>query len=124
MAAARRSYLSLQNPPAIYYSRVLSDATFTPTPGLTVQAWIDGQLCGPGQTQDVEGQVSYSLNVNTTGPGGSIGCGQVDRHVQVPLNGQPLSPGVQRDNNAVWQIDLILAAVRPIYLPIVLKWGS
>jgi hypothetical protein len=119
--AARPSHLSLQNPPTTYYGRVLSHATFTPTPGLTVQAWIDGQLCRQGQTQDVEGQVSYSLNVNPAGSGGSIGCGQADRHVQVTLNGQPLSASVQWDNNAVWQIDLIPAALRHIYLPIVLK---
>jgi len=51
-----------------YYGPLLPGMDFTPAPGMEVTAWVDGNLCGRGETLDIHGS-SLQLNVSAASPG-------------------------------------------------------
>jgi hypothetical protein len=108
-------------PPATYYGQVLAGDGFTPAAGQTVQAMVNGVVCGTGQTQQEEGQIVYTINVFGAEPGQSS-CGQSGSAVRFSVAGLPVQ------TTATWQNDAIVALdLRPgtlpesIYLPLVVK---
>jgi hypothetical protein len=110
---------SLQAPPATYYGHVAAGSGFAPAAGMEVTAWVDGHLCGQGETLEEDGQVVYSVNVLADGPGGSAGCGVLGREVAFRVGSQDMIPTAVWDNNRVWELEL--RPIGRIYLPLVLK---
>ena len=106
-ASARVISRSLQDPPATYYGPVLADPGFTPTAGMSVTAWIDGNLCGQSETLEVSGQIVYTINVLPEGPGGAVGCGAPGRVVSFQVGSQVMVSTVRWDNSQVWERPLL-----------------
>ncbi len=111
--------VTIQSPPATYYGAVSPSSGFTPSTGLIVKAWIGGNMCGQGITQNVGGDIVYSLNVVADGPGGTVGCGAPGRIVSFTVSDRPMNSHVSWNNAAVWKVDL--AAAYYIYLPLIKK---
>ncbi|MFQ5615685.1 MAG: LamG domain-containing protein, partial [Anaerolineales bacterium] len=115
-----RQIQDFQSPPATYYGPVLSGETFTPTVGMTVIAWIDGNLCGQGETLNVNGAVMYSINVLSNGPGGAS-CGEEGAIVHFQVGSQMMSGEPEWNNSRIWYQPLSAQAAGYIYLPLVQK---
>jgi hypothetical protein len=113
-------------PPATYYGQVESGSGFTPAAGMTVTAWIGGNLCGQGVLTDVAGYgVAYTVDVMAGDGGAWAGCGAPGREVVFSVGSQEMVPAATWSNDRVWEL-----ALRPpgqIYLPLVLctpTWGD
>jgi hypothetical protein len=103
----------LQSPPATYYGWVLPSPDFTPLPGMTVTAWIDGNLCGQSQTLEVDGRVAYSVNVFADGPGGAAGCGVLGLAVMFQIGSRTMTPSAVWDDSRVWKLSLSSGYIAP-----------
>ncbi len=103
-------------PPATFYGVVEPGDDFTPTAGMPVTAWIGGNLCGIGQTKEVDGQVVYVVSVNAE-EGSSPGCGAPGRVVAFRVDDRPMSSRLPWDNDHLWELSLNPAF--QIFLPII-----
>ncbi len=102
---------NLMGPPATYYGVVSSTAPFVPVAGMTVSAYVDGALCGRGETLSVGGDIVYSVNVGYTPVGGM--CGVSGQVVTFQVESVMMSATAEWNNHDVWQVPLYLAAVPP-----------
>ncbi len=87
--------------------------------GKPVTAWINGLLCGRGQTLQAGQAIVYSVNVFADGPGGSTGCGARGRFVTFQINGQAVSAAHEWDNSRLWEVPLGVSY--KVYLPMTRK---
>ncbi len=78
--------------PAVYYGAVQAGAGFVPAAGQTVQASMNGAVCGQGQTRTVDGQVVYAVTVV------AAGCGAPGDTVSFTVGGQAMGPTATWDN--------------------------
>jgi hypothetical protein len=104
-------------PPATAMARIAPPAAFPPAParyygvvgfgvaGQTVQAMIDGHVCGTGQTQRVAGQLVYALDV--AADAALAGCGAPGRRVTLTLDGRVLAREVAWDNQQAREVRLV-----------------
>ncbi|MEJ5345915.1 MAG: FG-GAP-like repeat-containing protein [Chloroflexus sp.] len=101
---------ALPQPPTTYYGYIAPLGTTTFAPGQTVEALINGVVCGSAQTRLVNNQVAYVIDVAAAQPG-SEGCGMAGRQVTFRVNGMTVrgsalwgAPGAQRLdlNPTVW----------------------
>ncbi|MBN1246021.1 MAG: VCBS repeat-containing protein [Anaerolineae bacterium] len=106
--------LNLFEPPATFYGAVLAGEGFTPAPGMAVKAWIDGHLCGLGQTVSVAEQVVYSVNVMADGEEAD-GCGAPGRPVTFQVDGLNMAPSGSWTNLQVQELDISPAVVQETY---------
>ena len=106
---------------ATYYGSVLAGSGFTPTAGMPVIAWVDGNLCGQSETLEVESQVVYSVNVFADGVGSSAGCGVPERLVTFQVSSQVMVPTAVWNNSRLRELPLIPDSQRRVYLPLILK---
>jgi hypothetical protein len=106
--------VTLQSPPSTFYGPVMGDADFTPAPGTAVSAWIDGNLCGRGETLEAAGQVVYCVHVS-----GGAGCGVTGRTVSFQVGSQTMSTTGTWDNRQVWKLPLEVG--QRIYLPLIIR---
>lgn len=102
----------LSAPPATYYGSVPGA---TPGVTLTVQALVNGVLCGQTQTQtrSIGGrpQVVFAINVRAVGAGSDAGCGTPGQPVIIRVGQQVF--GTLWDNNRVHQLmQIYLPAIR------------
>ena len=113
-------------PPATYYGRVESGPGFTPVAGMTVTAWIEGNLCGQGVLMDVVGYgVAYTVDVMADDGGAWAGCGAPGREVVFRVGSQEMVPAATWSNDRVWELGL--GPPGQIYLPLMLcgpTWGD
>jgi hypothetical protein len=72
----------------------------------TVTAWINGVQCGQGQTQLINNQIAYALNVLPDAPGGKAGCGAAGRNVVFKIGSQLMSTTIGWDIDRVWSLPL------------------
>jgi hypothetical protein len=79
-ATAEGSSPSLPSPPATYYG-------FAPAAGLTVQARVNGALCGQAQTVDrtINGQPRATFVIKVRGARADAGCGAPGARVHVSV---------------------------------------
>ncbi len=112
---------SVPRPPATYYGAVLAGPGFTPTAGMPVKAWINGNLCGQGQTLKVNGQVVYTINVFAEGSGEAAGCGAPGRIVTFQVGSQIMAPTAVWDDSRLWALSLSPTAKQRLYLPLIFK---
>jgi hypothetical protein len=108
----------LASPPSTFYGPVMAGPGFTPSAGIQVTAWVDGNLCGQGQTLEIEGQVAYTINVFGAGLGGAAGCGQPGRVVTFQVGPQAMASTALWDNNRVRELALSLTR---LYLPLIVR---
>jgi hypothetical protein len=104
-------------PPTTYYGRVESGAGFTPAAGLTLTAWIDGNLCGQAVLTDVAGYgVAYAVDVMADDGGAFDGCGAAGRTVDFQIDGQAMVPAAAWNNDRVWE--LVLRPPYQVFAPL------
>ena len=110
-------------PPATYYGAVLPSDQLTPTAGMTVTAWINGQSCGQTQTlvSNLHGrpQVVYAINVFAENPAQPNGCGMPGKTITFTLNGQKVAPSALWNPEAAWE--LTLNADSQLFLPAIFR---
>ena len=104
--AAVAGSLALPPPPAAYYGPVLASAPFTPAAGLPVTAWVNGKLCGQGQTQELDGRIVYVLNVAADDGSTFRGCGAAGRRVTFQVAGVPMISSAPWDDTQVAYLPL------------------
>jgi hypothetical protein len=103
--------------PATYYGRVLGGIG----PGETVRAWVDGNLCGQGQTMVADNRVVYAINVLAE-EGGLVGCGAVGREITFQVGSVMMYQTAVWDDSRLWEVWLSESAMPfEVYLPSVLR---
>lgn len=106
-------------PPATFYGRVESGSRFTPAPGMTLTAGIDGHLCGQTELTDVAGYgVAYAVDVMAD-DGAYPGCGAAGREVTFQVDGQAMAATAAWNNDWVWE--LALEPHYRVYAPLVMR---
>lgn len=101
---------ALPQPPTTYYGYIAPLDTITFSPGQTVEALINGTVCGSAQVQLIGGRPAYIIDVAAAQPG-SAGCGIAGRKVTFRVNGRDVrgsaiwgTPGAHRLdlNPTIW----------------------
>jgi hypothetical protein len=112
-------------PPATFYGEVISANAFTPTVGMNVEAYIDGILCGKGETmtkttQEGE-QVVYVINVlsDNVESKDSV-CGRTGRIVQFRVDGREMEQTHPWSNGQFQKLNLVASPYR-LYMPVIKK---
>jgi hypothetical protein len=98
-AEAQAATSTAANVPATYYGAVEAGTGFTPRAGLPVVAWINGESCGTGRTQEIAGEIVYSVKVLPDGLGGASGCGTPGKSVWFTIGNQLMEPYVAWEND-------------------------
>ena len=97
---------------------VAATGSLTPTVGMTVTALITDKLCGQTQTQEIDDQIVYVIEVLADDLDGATGCGTLGRTVKFYLESELMAPSVPWDNRKVAEASLQQLRV---YLPTMLK---
>ncbi|HSH05701.1 MAG TPA: FG-GAP-like repeat-containing protein [Anaerolineae bacterium] len=74
--------------PTTYFGPIVPTASFTPTAGMPITAYVDGVVCGNGSVVNWNGGLAYSMQVK--GDSGD-GCGTYGATVSFALDGQILA---------------------------------
>ncbi len=105
--------------PALYYGAVLPGDTFTPAPGLPVDAFIKGTWCGSGETRSQDGKVVYAITVV------AAGCGALPGDVVTfEVNGQVMAPMPAWSNWQANRLDLTPAPVLNLPATVTITEGA
>jgi hypothetical protein len=91
--------------PASYYGFVQAGSNFTPAPGQPVVAFVNGHVCGTGNTLKYAGRVVYTIDVGADGQEGA-GCGSAGRTVTFRIGGLPMATRVTWDNTRPQELSL------------------
>jgi hypothetical protein len=107
----------LPAPPATYYGLALAAEDFTPEAGMSVTAWIGGQLCGGGYTTLLDdGQVGYVIHVSAEA--GAAECGASGRSITFAIGGKAMATAAVWSDAQMWRLDLS-PAWHKVYLPVI-----
>ncbi|MCX6032111.1 MAG: VCBS repeat-containing protein [Chloroflexi bacterium] len=121
--ATAAGFVSLPDPPATYYGSVAAGRDFAPAAGMPVRAYVNGRLCGRGETQRVDGQIVYVVDVDAGG-GGTGGCGASGSRVEFEVGAQHMDANAPWDNDHVHRLVLGPASSQRLhYLPMILGTG-
>jgi hypothetical protein len=135
---------TLPAPPATFYGVVRANDSFTPTAGMMVEAYVEQTLCGQGETKEQNGEVVYSVDVQSASV--VSGCGEAGRIVTFRVAGQLMTSSVAWLDAGVYPLalaadptryHLFIAIVagasagteeplfvpKPVYLPVVIQEG-
>jgi hypothetical protein len=94
-------------PPTTFYGAVVPSATFNPTAGMTVTAWVDDNSCGVGTVTDIlDYGLAYVVKVFADDGATHVGCGQVGRTVTFSVRGWIGADAIAWNNDNVWQVTL------------------
>ena len=91
------SFLS-DDRPMIVYGQVQAGQTFTPSAGMPISAYIDDKLCGEGEVEMQNNQLSYVIQVEAEGDNGE-GCGSSNQPATFFVAGQ------QMEGTVTWRDD-------------------
>jgi hypothetical protein len=115
-----RANTALPLPPATYYGAVLPAGDLLPLVGMTLTAWIDGNLCGQTVLSETTSHgLAYAVNVEADDWGPYAGCGAPGREVVFKLVSQELTPIVVWNNDRVYE--QTLTPWRKLYLPLLMR---
>ena len=103
-------------PPATFYGPISATNKFTPTPGMTLTALIDGVVCGESSVISQGEQLVYKIQVAADS---GEGCGAAGRPVRFELDGQVMTHRPW-DNSQVWFHPLAASSYQ-VYLPLLVK---
>ena len=84
---------------------------------MTVEARINGHLCGRTQTRQVGQEIMYAINVLADGSGAATGCGVQSRVTIIGIAGTPAEVTTMWDNEQVWWQPLAATQHR-LFLPV------
>jgi hypothetical protein len=118
---------NVQSPPATYYGWVVPTDEFTPTLGMSVTAWINGNLCGEATIESLDGNLAYTLQVEAENSlGMPKGCGVSGRTVQFRVGEWLMDYSLLWDNSQAWfhSLDSIAPDSYSLYLPLVVRSGG
>jgi hypothetical protein len=129
MPLGGQSTLGSLVPPATYFGAVWPDTGFGPEDRVTVQAWVNGKLCGQAETQkrplDGVDKLTYAVKVPADDDMSADGCGAPGRTVTFKVGGKSVPVGTAWDNRRVtrWELSLDPHVYLPqrIYLPLIYK---
>jgi hypothetical protein len=111
----------LQLPPATYYGWVQPTPEFTPQAGMTIEARIDGQLCGQTSIVSLDGQLAYRIQVTAKNLiGAANGCGALGKQVTFRVDDQTMGDALAWDNGRAWYHPLFVDA-KQLFLPYLTK---
>ena len=108
-------------PPATFYGVVQSGASFTPTAGMPVQAWVGGNRCGQGWTQALGDDIVYVVDVWAEDAANAVGCGLTGRQVTFEVDSVVMGPQMPWDIRQLWEVTLSPTQQQHLYLPVVLR---
>lgn len=91
--------------PATYYGTVQAGSDFVPTAGMTVTAYVNGNLCGESVTESDNSEIVYRIHVRGAGPGDD-GCGTLERSVTLFVESQEMAPMMQWDNRQLHDVEI------------------
>jgi len=113
---------SVPQPPATYYGAVLASTGFTPTVGMTVTAWVEGNVCAwtKTQTQTLDGPEELVFVVDVPAQDvGATGCGAPGRMVSFEIESRGIVYKALWNNDRVWKLPS-----PQVYLPLMLRQHS
>jgi hypothetical protein len=116
LSGGTNSIQNIHTPPATYYGTVLSGPGFTPTAGMQVTAWIEGNHCGHGETLEANGQIVYVIHVLADNIEDTSRCGVDGRWIAFQVESRMMSRYVIWNNTQMWNLPL---SQPRIYLPLV-----
>lgn len=96
-------------PPATLFGPLVANA------GLPAQAWIDGRLCGSGQSWRQDGATIYGVHVADSSQ--MAGCGEVGRSVELRIGEAVAEPAWQWTASGLHRFPVSLSANRRLFLP-------
>ncbi|MEM7132550.1 MAG: VCBS repeat-containing protein [Chloroflexota bacterium] len=100
--------IQVDGPPATYYGTVSSSGALMPHAGQTVNAMVDGTLCGETQTQEINDQIVYAINVVSSGV-----CNDGSKVIRFTVAGQPTEQTVFWQNNRIEEVPLLIDSNSP-----------
>jgi hypothetical protein len=108
-------------PPATYYGEVWGGDGFVPEAGEEVLAWVEGHLCGRGETVAMGDQVGYAVHVFAASSE-HAGCGMPGQVVTFEVGGYGMAESALWDTSQIWRLDLSPEQERyKVYLPLTLR---
>ncbi|RMH75928.1 MAG: hypothetical protein D6681_21925, partial [Calditrichaeota bacterium] len=109
-------------PPAIFYGDLLASDDFSPIPGMTVKAWLNGHLCGQGKTFATGNKIVYVVKVLADDGTSAAGCGTSGRTVTFTVTQQSTDVWA---GQGTWENiqaqELPLVPGNAIYLPFIIR---
>jgi hypothetical protein len=110
---------SLIGPPATYYGTLTESNSFVPQAGMTLTAWIDGNLCGQTTTVLLNGQIVYVIDIASALDLQHLtGCGLPGKVVRFQVNGYNVLSTVPWEDSQTWEEPLV-PGYYWYYLPII-----
>lgn len=104
------AYGQPSNVPATFYGTVQTSASipaFLPAVGMTVEAVINGQVCGQAEMQQQNSEIVYVIKVLADNEvAGITGCGAAGATVTFFVVQTQMQPTGTWDNSQVWELDL------------------
>ena len=100
-------------PPATYYGWVAPFEDFVPHAGMTIEARVDGQLCGQSEVVEWRGILAYKIQVGAEMD--YNGCGALGRWVDFTIDGLPAPHGSAPWDNRQAQFHTLTYFVGPVY---------
>lgn len=110
---------SLPIPPATFYGQLEPWLHGTPRVGMTIEARINGVVCGQTQTRAVDDQIVFVIDVVAAGSGSTEGCGVPGRHMTFWLDDQVLP--IQATWNNARPRDIASLRVERLFLPFIAR---
>jgi len=99
------------NVPATYYGEILASASepaFTPAVGMSVEAVINGQVCGTAETQEQNGVIVYVIKVLSDNIiAGILGCGNASATITFLVDQTQMQPTTTWDNSQTRELNLL-----------------
>jgi hypothetical protein len=109
-------------PPATYYGEVWAGSGFVPAAGMEVLAWVEGHLCGRGETVAMGDAVGYRVHVFAASGGQYSECGVPGQMVRFEVGGYGMAESAEWDTSQIWKLDLSPEQEQyRVYLPLTLR---
>lgn len=105
-------------PPATLYGYLPAAVQWDGVTGQPIQAWIDGTLCGVGETtQADDGRIAFGLHV-LTADSVTPACGASGRQITLAIDGETVA-AVGWDNASSGYVDFTAPHNHSLFLPLV-----
>ncbi|MCB0036028.1 MAG: hypothetical protein KDE51_18485, partial [Anaerolineales bacterium] len=109
-----------QFPPATYYGYVLPQEDFQPTAGMSISAWVNGVNCGQGKVELLDGQLAYTVQIESEDSSGR--CGALGKAITFQIGEWTMAQQPSWDNAQAQFLTLTSAAVtQSLYLPFIVR---
>ena len=114
-----RQQAAIPQPPDTFYGEVQAADGFAPQPGMAVQAWIDGALCGEGKTYGQNDATVYGLHVLSAAD--RAGCGWPGAEISFQVGGIATSTKYVWQGSMLRPLSLLVEMLQTLFMPIVVR---